>query len=445
MYTDDCDRNLGQSVRPVQGFTNSSISAVVIESSATGSSAWFPVDTTDGTLTLKPNSAKRGEVSGGGKYAAGKAVKIKATAKKGYAFAGWFTDKACTKALKPAGYDNRNPTVKIVMPAKNTTVYAKFVTKADAKKSLKFLSATAKLAKTPAKATAGGKFSLKLGISSASLPSVTAKGLPKGLSINKTTGEIAGTPTKPGSYIVTVTVKDAAGNKITQEVKILVSVPSWTKGTFYGLAFPGVTAKDSWSYLQFAVDSAGGVSGKVKYNGKWCSFKSSCSSCTAAKMTFSPKVKIGSSVFKPGAVTAKRQNAGGVSVVAASDKYGFVAAQKKPGLVKKGKALAKLVGKSYTFSSADANSGLTKSKDKLVVALGDGDSVTVSGVVGGKKLSPLTWALLVSAPGAGSGDAEPAYTLYVDIIDATLKYERTLVITATVSAGGVKATAAFAK
>ena len=35
--------------------------------------------------------------------------------------------------------------------------------------------------------------------------------------------------------------------------------------------------------------------------------------------------------------------------------------------------------------------------------------------------------------------------LYVDIIDAKLKYERTLVITATVGSGGVKATAAFAK
>ena len=38
------------------------------------------------------------------------------------------------------------------------------------------------------------------------------------------------------------------------------------------------------------------------------------------------------------------------------------------------------------------------------------------------------------------------YTLYVDIIDASLKYERTLVITATVStAGKVSASAAFAK
>ncbi|MBO7684594.1 MAG: hypothetical protein J6T51_07710 [Kiritimatiellae bacterium] len=52
----------------------------VTAAAATGALAWFPVDTTDGTLTLKPNSAKRGEVSGGGKYAAGKAVKIKATA-----------------------------------------------------------------------------------------------------------------------------------------------------------------------------------------------------------------------------------------------------------------------------------------------------------------------------------------------------------------------------
>ncbi|MBR2837350.1 MAG: C10 family peptidase, partial [Kiritimatiellae bacterium] len=129
------------------------------------------------TLTLKPSSTSRGTVSGGGKYMSDTKVTISAKAKSGSAFVGWFADKSCKKKLNPAGYDNRKPKVKIAMPSKNTTIYAKFVSKATDKKSLKFSSATKKLAKTPASATAGEAFSLKLGISSASLPTVTAKGL----------------------------------------------------------------------------------------------------------------------------------------------------------------------------------------------------------------------------------------------------------------------------
>ena len=188
-------------------------------------------------LTVKPNSTKYGTASGGGKYGVGTKATLKAKAKKGYAFAGWFKDKSCKTALNPKGYDNRNPTVKYTVPAGDTTVYAKFISKAKAKKSLKFSSATKKLAKTPKKVQSGKSLSLSLGISSATITKVTAKGLPKGLSINKTTGKISGTPTKAGTYTVTITVKDAAGNKITQKIKIKVvapKMPSKIVGTYYG-------------------------------------------------------------------------------------------------------------------------------------------------------------------------------------------------------------------
>ena len=405
------------------------------ETPSVGCSEWFFVDTTEPieptlfALTVKPNSTKYGTVTGSGTYEIGMKATIKATANNGYVFAGWYTDKACTKALNPKGYDNRKPTVKVVMPAKSTTIYAKFVTKDGDKSALKFKSATKKLAKTPAKATAGEAFSLKLGVSSASLPTFTAKGLPKGLSIDKTTGEITGVGTVPGSYTATVTAKSAAGNKITQKVKITVNVPSWAKGTFYGLAYPGVKSEDSWAYLKFTAAEAGKVSGKVTYNGKSYSFTSSYKSCTAKKATFSPKIKIGSKTFKPGTVTVKTQNVDGLQVVAATDKNGFVTAQKKPGLVKKGKPLAALVGERLTFTKKDANSGLLKTKDTLVVALGNDDAVTVSGVVGGKKFAPISWVALVADPHIESWSVnKPAYTLYVDIIDAALKYERTLVL-----------------
>ena len=391
-------------------------------------------------LALKPNSTKYGTVAGGGTYPVDGTVTLKAKAKKGYVFAGWFTDEACTKPLNPDGYDNRSPTVKYTMPAKNTTIYAKFVTKAAAKKALKFSSATAKLAKTPAKATAGATFSLALGLSSASLPTVTAKSLPKGLKIDKTTGKITGNATVPGSFTATVTVKDAAGNTITQKVKFTVSVPSWAKGTFYGTAKPdGKTL----SYLKFTVAATGKVSGKVTYSGKAYSFTAKYKSCTATKATFAPSVKVGKKTFKPGTVTVKTQKLADLSLVEAANSKGTFAAQKKPELVKKGKALAKLVGKTFKFTKKTKNSGLTKSKDKLEVKLANGDAVKVAGVVGGKKLTAISWVTLVSDVTAESG--AKVYTLYVDIIDAKLKYERTLVVTATVGSGDIEATAAFAK
>ena len=214
-------------------------------------------------LTVKPSSTKYGTASGGGNYGAGATATLKAKAKKGYAFAGWFKDKSYKTALNPADYDNRNPTVKYVVPDADTTVYAKFISKPAAKKSLKFSSATKKLATTPKKVQTGKSLSLALGISSATLVKVTAKGLPKGLSINSKTGKITGTPTKPGTYTVTVTVTDAAGNKITQKVKITVALPSWAKGTFYGYTYSGSSFGRDSRKVTITISSSGKASAKI--------------------------------------------------------------------------------------------------------------------------------------------------------------------------------------
>ena len=406
---------------------------------------WNTVAPTSSLITLKPNSTSRGSVSGGGTYKIGATATLKAAAKSGYAFAGWFTDKACTKPLNPKGYDNRSPTVKVVVPEDDTTIYAKFVSKGDDKAALKFTSATKKLATTPAKATAGSKFSLKIGASSLSLPTFSATGLPKGLSINKATGEISGVGTVPGAYTAKVTIMSAAGNKITQNVKITVSAPSWAKGTFYGTAKPGKKG-DPMAYLQFTVGTTGKVSGKVTYKGKAYSFKSTLSSCTASKAAFTPKVKIGKKTFKPGTVTVKTRKIGGLSLVEAANSKGTFAAQKKPGLVKKGKTLAKLVGKSFTFTKKTKNSGLTKSGDKLKVKLADGDKVTASGTVNGKKLAALSAPLIVSKVSSLPGMT--TYTLYADILDAKTKYYKTVVFTVKVPVvlkPVPKVSAAFAK
>ena len=66
-----------------------------------------------------------------------------------------------------------------------------------------------------------------------------------------------------------------------------------------------------------------------------------------------------------------------------------------------------------------------------------------SGTVKGKALKALSWAVLVSNKETAKGVT--TYTLYVDIVDASLKYMKVLVITAKVGPNGVKATAAFAE
>ena len=61
----------------------------------------------------------------------------------------------------------------------------------------------------------------------------------------------------------------------------------------------------------------------------------------------------------------------------------------------------------------------------------------------GKALKALSWAVLVSDK--ETADGVTTYTLYLDIVDAALKYAKTLVITATVGPDGATAGAAFAE
>lgn len=64
-------------------------------------------------------------------------------------------------------------------------------------------------------------------------------------------------------------------------------------------------------------------------------------------------------------------------LVETANSKGTFVAQKKPNLVKKGKALAKLVSKTFKFTKKAKNTGLTKSKDKLEVKLANDGAVKV--------------------------------------------------------------------
>ena len=297
------------------------------------------------------------------------------------------------------------------------------------KKKISFTSATKKLATTPVKATAGKSFSLKIGVKPATSGlKFIVSGLPKGLSIDKTTGEITGKPTKPGNFIATVTVR--AGSKvtpITQRVKFKVSVPSWAKGTFNGYAFPDGGNKPG-GYLTFTVGSTGKVSGKVTYKGVAYPFTSKYTYCSAKKAKFTPKkMKLGTKTLDPGLITVKVVDDFGrirdVSVVEAVDVTSTYIAQKPAGLVCPGGVFKSFNGYKYTFKARDEGSGLG-SDDSLKIKM-ENDAVMVSGFFGGKKLAESSIPLFVTGyRKSSSGDIISSLSVY--IYDHKAKYRKWL-------------------
>ena len=381
-------------------------------------------------LTVKPNSTKYGAVSGGGNYVPGKTVTLKATAKPGYVFAGWYTDAKCKISLSVQGCDNRKASVKYAMPARDKNVYAKFITKAADRSALWFMPMTWSLALTPAKLTAGSVQTLWFGFMSASLPTVTATGLPPGMSIDKRMGVVSGKPMKPGKYVAKVTVKTAAGNKITQKVRIDVKAPVGFYGTFDGYALVGTTP----AYVTFTSDAYGKVSGKVTYKGKGYKFTSSYAASTATASKFTPAIKIGTKTYRP--VTYVKLPSIGTTVVSQANgaASGFVwVAQKGPGFVKKGKALSELVGRAFSFKSGYAGAWLTGSKDVLKVKFVEWDAVLVTGTARGKKVSfsaPVLYCRKVSK------DGNQLYTIQMPLVEPTAKYYRLLTFKVTVDPNG---------
>ena len=399
----------------------------------------YPYWSVKSKLIVKPNSTKYGSVSGSGTYASGKLVQLKATAKEGYVFTGWYTDKDCTKKLNPEGYDNRKSTIKITMPAKTMTVYAKFNSVATDKSGLEFSDSTKKLAKTAKAYAANAKVSLALGFSSKSYPKVAATGLPDGLSIDALTGKITGTVKKPGAYTVKVTVTSAAGNKITQNVKIDVKAPSWAYGTFYGYGIVVVSGKEIPVMAKFTSTEVGKVSGKVTYKGTACAFTANYASATDAEARFTVSFTAGGVAFKS-AMSIKQKTSGLTYTRAHALKADSfeLEMQKVVPLVQTGKSLEGMIGKSYTFKYGYANAGLTKSGDKLVVKFADKDVVKLSGIAGGKSFSGLSASVM--ACGKSKTETTTKYKLNVPVVAGTVGYYRLLTFKVTIDTATKKVT-----
>ncbi len=245
-----------------------------------------------------------GKVTGCGVYAEGKSATLKATANKGYVFAGWYYSRTAGSAVQENAQaarstgdawsvdlipcdstltDYRNPNYSYVMGVEDKTFYARFEpSAADTNLNLAVDGVAITPEDTPLKSfTVGSATNLPLVIDSLSLPKVSVKGLPTGMKFTEKTvmkkgskteievpaNTIYGTPTKPGVYKVSVSLMNTSIKKaIVNDFEIVV--PNLTDGMIqvedeYGPYVPGV------AYTNTIVAAAGCTVTGLPVGMKW--------------------------------------------------------------------------------------------------------------------------------------------------------------------------------
>ena len=192
--------------------------------------------------------ANAGTAKGSGLYAAGKKVTLKATANKGYVFAGWTAREESAPSQAEGGVlallngqDARSPSVSFVMLGEDVALMAIFATTAEDAESLKIAVADMTTEADGSIGTLGsdGTRSFDLGacVTSLSLPKLAVSGLPAGLKFDAKTNKILGRATKPGVYAVTVKATNASVTKATDATTATfkLTVPNFACGALPGL------------------------------------------------------------------------------------------------------------------------------------------------------------------------------------------------------------------
>jgi uncharacterized repeat protein (TIGR02543 family) len=192
-------------------------------------------------VNIKYNT-NAGKVMGAGVYLSGKKVTLKATANKGYVFAGWYEDEAFTTPCDSTVVDYRTISYSYTMGNEDKTFYARFIpVAADA-----LLDLTVDGENVPTTFTISEYAQLSLDVDSLSLPKISVKGLPAGMKFtakpiykkgSKTEIEVPantiyGAPTKPGNAEIQVSLSNQSIKKAIVK-QFIIEVPNLTGANSY--------------------------------------------------------------------------------------------------------------------------------------------------------------------------------------------------------------------
>lgn len=183
-------------------------------------------------LNVVSTSPSRGTATGSKVYAIGAKASISAKAAKGYYFAGWYRDANFQEPLEDtASGDWRKASDSVVVTADlaETGIYARYVTAGEDPVSI--------VCDDTWEVDTGWSDSFHVDVHSKTLPTVTVKGLPSGVTWNKSRFMLESTPSKlkPGTAVATITVKNLAGRTATKAVRIVV--PNIESYVFSGLDY----------------------------------------------------------------------------------------------------------------------------------------------------------------------------------------------------------------